>query len=298
MIQKPGTILLGKELEEHLNAGGCIHCSDFYRIGPDGHFQCMPESFAKKGRFIWQRSLWGIKEIMLMKIDAVACLEPGAPSSEPPVDITMEQKILNILGSKRRTGRTTYAVDRAIWAFTNNKSVELICPNRQVAGFVFVQVKIYLNDLKIPFDQEESCFEIYPQGSSSSISVVSPKGTSRPSEKLVVIYEHTEAERQLIEAARLYDQSVGGRPFVVHCKKSKFDVYVGRPTKWGNPYEVGKDGPKGLVVAKYRTWLESHPELKEQAVKELRGKILGCWCSTSPCHAEVLAEVANGIAQV
>lgn len=42
--------------------------------------------------------------------------------------------------------------------------------------------------------------------------------------------------------------SVDTRPFVVHCKKSRFDVYIGRPNptikssdfKWGNPFKIGK----------------------------------------------------------
>lgn len=29
---------------------------------------------------------------------------------------------------------------------------------------------------------------------------------------------------------------------VVHCKRDKFDVYIGRPGKWGNPFTIGKDG--------------------------------------------------------
>lgn len=79
-------------------------------------------------------------------------------------------------------------------------------------------------------------------------------------------------------------------------------VYVGRPTKWGNPF---------VLASFYRDWLDSphrSPHLSEQksaemdrqrelilmSIEELRGKDLACWCPlTSPCHADILLELAN-----
>lgn len=81
-------------------------------------------------------------------------------------------------------------------------------------------------------------------------------------------------------------------PLVVHCKKSKFDVYVGRGSKWGNPFHIGKDGTRDEVIEKYSVWLRTQPQLLA-AVPELKGKILGCFCSPQNCHADVLAVVAN-----
>lgn len=80
---------------------------------------------------------------------------------------------------------------------------------------------------------------------------------------------------------------------VVHNKKRLFDVYIGRPSKWGNPFTIGRDGTRGEVIAKYKAWLESCPELKAHAKLELRGKMLGCWCAPLACHGDVLAEIAN-----
>ena len=79
---------------------------------------------------------------------------------------------------------------------------------------------------------------------------------------------------------------------VVHCKKSPFDIYIGRPSKWGNPFTIGKDGTREEVIEKYRDWLTE--DMKVMAREELRGKILGCWCSPLACHGDVLAESANG----
>lgn len=79
---------------------------------------------------------------------------------------------------------------------------------------------------------------------------------------------------------------------VVHCRKSPFDVYIGRPSKWGNPFEIGKDGTRDEVIAKYKSWIQTQPDLLE-GVKSLRGLRLGCWCYPKPCHGDVLAELAN-----
>lgn len=85
-------------------------------------------------------------------------------------------------------------------------------------------------------------------------------------------------------------------------------VYVGRPTRWGNPYRLGQVVHRGnswsgrdehlitleQVVAAYRKWLFTI-EHSEGLIPELRGKDLACWCSLDqPCHADVLLEIANG----
>ena len=80
---------------------------------------------------------------------------------------------------------------------------------------------------------------------------------------------------------------------VVHCKKDYYDVYIGRPTKWGNPFVIGKDGTREEVVEKYELWLKDNTELVNEAKKELKGKTLACWCSPLACHGDVLIRVAN-----
>ena len=86
---------------------------------------------------------------------------------------------------------------------------------------------------------------------------------------------------------------------VVHCKKAKFDVYVGRPSKWGNPFRIGKDGSRKECIEKYREWLERSQSQRAQelrwALPELRGKVLGCWCAPKSCHGDVLAELSEDL---
>jgi hypothetical protein len=81
-------------------------------------------------------------------------------------------------------------------------------------------------------------------------------------------------------------------PSVVHCKRAKHDVYIGRPSKWGNPFEIGKDGDRETVIRKYREWVVTQPHLMA-ALPELRGKVLGCWCAPQACHGDVLVSLAN-----
>lgn len=82
---------------------------------------------------------------------------------------------------------------------------------------------------------------------------------------------------------------------VVHCKRDKYNlaiyVYIGRPSKWGNPFLIGRDGTREEVVEKYRDYLHSSGLIKD--IYELKDKVLGCWCHPQLCHGDVLAEEAN-----
>lgn len=79
---------------------------------------------------------------------------------------------------------------------------------------------------------------------------------------------------------------------VVNLRKEKYDVYIGRPSKWGNPYVIGPDGGRETVINKYRDWILSQPALMLD-LKTLKGKKLGCYCAPQPCHGDVLVELAN-----
>lgn len=69
-------------------------------------------------------------------------------------------------------------------------------------------------------------------------------------------------------------------------------VYIGRPSKWGNPFVIGADGTREQVIDLYREYLVRSPSLAAQ-VGELRGKDLVCWCAPQACHGDVLLDLAN-----
>ena len=81
---------------------------------------------------------------------------------------------------------------------------------------------------------------------------------------------------------------------VVHVKRAAYDVYIGRPSPFGNPFVIGRDGDRTAVILRYRTWLLAQPALVERVRRELAGKVLGCWCAPLPCHGDVLVDVAVG----
>lgn len=70
-------------------------------------------------------------------------------------------------------------------------------------------------------------------------------------------------------------------------------VYVGRGSPYGNPFILGRDGDRNEVCDKYKVWFDSQTELKERALKELRGKSLVCFCAPLRCHADYLMKVSN-----
>ena len=70
-------------------------------------------------------------------------------------------------------------------------------------------------------------------------------------------------------------------------------VYVGRPSKWGNPYHIGRDGDRAEVIARYRAYLDSMMAQGQLDPRELQGLDLACHCAPLPCHADILLEIAN-----
>lgn len=77
---------------------------------------------------------------------------------------------------------------------------------------------------------------------------------------------------------------------VVNLRKEKADVYIGRPSKWGNPFVSGRDGDRKEVIDKYRSYIMNNYELLN-SLEELRGKKLGCFCKPLACHGDVLVDL-------
>lgn len=91
---------------------------------------------------------------------------------------------------------------------------------------------------------------------------------------------------------------------VVHCKKEEFDVYIGRGSKWGNPFSHKEGtlaehvvGSREEAIAKYEEYLLSNQELVD-SLPELKGKVLGCWCKPKACHGDVLLKMANSASKL
>jgi hypothetical protein len=92
---------------------------------------------------------------------------------------------------------------------------------------------------------------------------------------------------------------------VVHCKRDQDIVqrafadglytYIGRPSRWGNPFKLAKDADDAermRVLEQYERWLREQTRLMLK-LHELRGRVLGCWCAPKLCHGDVLARLAD-----
>lgn len=82
---------------------------------------------------------------------------------------------------------------------------------------------------------------------------------------------------------------------VVHCKKAEYDVYIGRPGPWGNPFRLKAEQERGSTLEQYRVWLWNEiraGRVTITSLAELHGKTLGCWCHPRPCHGNVLEAAA------
>lgn len=118
------------------------------------------------------------------------------------------------------------------------------------------------------------------------------------SERLPITYEREpESHWRAFEAAwRAATARAGLEPRpparVVHCRQEPFDVYIGRPTHWANPFQIGLHGSRMDVLRRYCKAVVRHPGLLRM-IWGLRGKVLGCRCHPLPCHGEILAELAN-----
>ena len=99
-------------------------------------------------------------------------------------------------------------------------------------------------------------------------------------------------------------------------RKPANTVVVSRPSKWGNPFRIVPVSARGpfdvwfgdcfvaqstdesrareIAVERFRKHLLVF-NVGDDDLEPLRGKNLACWCPlSSPCHADVLLELANG----
>ena len=89
---------------------------------------------------------------------------------------------------------------------------------------------------------------------------------------------------------------------VVNKYKEEYDIYVGRGSKWGNPYAIGEHGTRDEVIEAYRRFLWKQIRSGDVTIEdllELDGKRLGCFCKPQACHGDVIAKAVEwGKAQV
>lgn len=81
---------------------------------------------------------------------------------------------------------------------------------------------------------------------------------------------------------------------VVNLRNSHYDVYIGRPSKWGNPFTIGVHGNRSQVIAQFENYIRDNPDLLND-LPELVNKTLGCYCKPQACHGDVLVKLLKEI---
>lgn len=76
-------------------------------------------------------------------------------------------------------------------------------------------------------------------------------------------------------------------------KNEPYDIFIGRPSRWGNPIKLAGGLTREVVIRLYINYLANNGALLSDIRKELKGKILGCYCAPKLCHGDVLAHIAN-----
>lgn len=93
---------------------------------------------------------------------------------------------------------------------------------------------------------------------------------------------------------------------VVHCKRELYDVYIGRPTIYGNPFSHQAGSAASVrvrnrkeAIQKHMVWIRGEIVLKGvtpptmEQILMLSGKTLGCWCRPRSCHGDNYAYICD-----
>jgi len=69
-------------------------------------------------------------------------------------------------------------------------------------------------------------------------------------------------------------------------------IYIGRPSFWGNPFEIGVHGGRQEVIDAYEQYVRNSAE-HLASLHELVGCNLVCWCAPLACHGDVLVKLVE-----
>ena len=73
-------------------------------------------------------------------------------------------------------------------------------------------------------------------------------------------------------------------------------VYIGRGSRWGNPYSIGADGDREMVMQlyAYELWRQLRTgETTPQDLIDLQNETLGCYCKPAFCHGDIIKAASD-----
>lgn len=84
---------------------------------------------------------------------------------------------------------------------------------------------------------------------------------------------------------------------VVNIKNENYDIYGGRPGKFGNPFIVGIHGKIGECIHLFREWFYSNDShvvnMRRDVLNIPNGSRIGCYCKPLHCHCDIIIEYYN-----
>lgn len=84
-----------------------------------------------------------------------------------------------------------------------------------------------------------------------------------------------------------------GRNGIVFIDKERYPKIA---SIWCNPYKIGKDGDRDMVIEKYEKYIKDKIEKDDNMrikLLELKDKTLGCWCYPEKCHGDILIKLIS-----
>ena len=83
----------------------------------------------------------------------------------------------------------------------------------------------------------------------------------------------------------------------VNKYKEAYDIYIGRGSKWGNPFQMKNksEEERDRVCNEYENWFYTTDLIND--ILELKGKKLGCFCKPARCHGDFLAKMVNFVTE-
>ena len=81
---------------------------------------------------------------------------------------------------------------------------------------------------------------------------------------------------------------------VVNIKKEPYQYYIGRGSKYGNPFKIDENNTREDVIVKYEHYIRNNEQLMND-IQELNGLVLGCYCKPLSCHGDVIIKIIGEI---
>lgn len=138
-------------------------------------------------------------------------------------------------------------------------------------------------------DENESTEPITRNGVENKHQVITTQQT-------ITQWSNSELERKelVLSGVTVLANQHNDSALIEWAKENNLYVKIDRQSHWGNPFVLDEDGTRDEVIEKYQWYYHKKPSLWGK-VKDLKGKVLGCWCYPEHCHGSVLIEEVNNL---